>query len=206
MQLIGQLDSPYVRRVAISMRLLGRSFEHRNLSVFRDFETFRGINPLVKVPTLVTDEGTILVDSSIILDHLEDQQTSGRSLVPTDPAALLESRRLIGISLVALEKGVSLLYERTQRPERMQHPGWIERNRLQLNSACTLLERALNKVPGWLAGGDLMQADITVAVTWTFLSRRMQDDVQVSSFPALKAFSRRAEQQPAFQRYPFPAS
>ncbi len=53
MQLIGMLDSPYVRRVAILLKRLGLPFKHLPLSVFQDFDEFRQINPLVKAPTLL---------------------------------------------------------------------------------------------------------------------------------------------------------
>ena len=68
MQLIGMLDSPYVRRVAVSLQLLGLPFEHRSISVFRTFEQFQQINPVVKAPTLVCDDGTVLMDSTLIID------------------------------------------------------------------------------------------------------------------------------------------
>ena len=71
MQLIGMLDSPYVRRVAVSMKLMGIDFEHQSVSVFRQFDRFREINPVVKAPTLVCDDGTVLMDSTLILDYLE---------------------------------------------------------------------------------------------------------------------------------------
>ena len=67
MQLIGMLDSPYVRRAAISLRCMGLAFEHRSLSVFSHFEPFRAINPVVKAPSLVCDDGTVLMDSTLIL-------------------------------------------------------------------------------------------------------------------------------------------
>ncbi|WP_436015879.1 glutathione S-transferase N-terminal domain-containing protein [Phenylobacterium sp. LjRoot219] len=57
MRLIGNLNSPYVRRVAISLRLMGLPFEHEAVSVFRQFDAFAAINPVVKAPTFVTDEG-----------------------------------------------------------------------------------------------------------------------------------------------------
>ena len=71
MKLIGMLDSPYVRRVAISLQLLGLPFEHRSLSVFRTFDQFREINPVVKAPTVVFDDGEILMDSTLILEYAE---------------------------------------------------------------------------------------------------------------------------------------
>ncbi len=46
MQLIGMLDSPYVRRVAISLKLLGLPFEHRSISVFRQFGYERTPRPV----------------------------------------------------------------------------------------------------------------------------------------------------------------
>jgi glutathione S-transferase len=90
MQLIGMLDSPYVRRVAISLRLLDLPFEHRNISVFRGFEEIRALNPVVKVPTLVCDDGLVLTESGLILEHLED--LAGRSLWP---AGADEKRRAL---------------------------------------------------------------------------------------------------------------
>ena len=64
MILVGMLDSPYVRRCAVSMKLMGIPFEHRSLSVFRTFEQFRAINPVVKAPTLVCSDGAVLMDST----------------------------------------------------------------------------------------------------------------------------------------------
>ena len=86
MKLIGMLDSPYVRRVAISAKCLEVELEHDPVSVFRHFERFQQINPVVKAPTLVLDDGEVLIDSTLILDYA--QALSGRSLMPSDPARL----------------------------------------------------------------------------------------------------------------------
>ena len=60
MILIGMFDSPFVRRVAVSMQLVGKTFEHRNWSVGKDFERIREHNPVGRVPTLVLDDGEAL--------------------------------------------------------------------------------------------------------------------------------------------------
>ena len=104
MQLIGMLDSPYVRRVAISMKLMGLPFEHKPVSVFRHFDQFRQINPLVKAPTLVCDDGEILMDSTLILDYLDTLVTADRSLMPSEPFARRHALQNIGVALVAFEK------------------------------------------------------------------------------------------------------
>src|ERR1700722_9963946 len=97
MLLIWILDSPYVRRVAISLQLLGLGFEHRALSVFRTFDEFRAINPVVKAPTLVCDDGTVLMDSGLILDYA--QALAQRSLLPADLPRRTADLRLTGLAL-----------------------------------------------------------------------------------------------------------
>ena len=87
MQLIGMLDSPYVRRVAISLQLLGLPFEHRSISVFRTFDEFSRLNPVVKAPSLVCDDGEVLMDSTLIIDYAEILAAPRRSLMPSDTAA-----------------------------------------------------------------------------------------------------------------------
>jgi glutathione S-transferase len=82
MKLVGMLDSPYVRRVAISLQLLGLRFEHQPLSVFSTFEQFRDINPVVKAPTLIIEDGQVLMDSTLILQYAE-QLARPRTLMPT---------------------------------------------------------------------------------------------------------------------------
>src|SRR5580765_3790373 len=112
MILVGMLDSPYVRRCAVSMKLMGVPFEHRPLSVFRTFDAFAAINPVVKAPTLVCDDGTVLMDSTLILDHAEALAAPGRSLVPEGIDARLRALRVLGLALAACEKAVQIVYER----------------------------------------------------------------------------------------------
>src|SRR6202167_3570559 len=82
MILIGMFDSPFVRRVAVSMNLLEIPFEHRNWSVGKDFELIRQFNPLGRVPALVLADGESLIDSAAILDFLDDSVGPERALLP----------------------------------------------------------------------------------------------------------------------------
>ncbi len=72
MILVGQYDSPYVRRVAVSLRVLGFDYEHDRRSVFGDFESMRQTNPLARIPSLVFEDGEVLIDSAAILDWLDE--------------------------------------------------------------------------------------------------------------------------------------
>lgn len=75
-------DSPYVRRTGISLRLLGLDVVSREISVFGDYEEIRRVSPLVRVPTFVADDGTVLLDSTLIIEYGELIAGPARSLWP----------------------------------------------------------------------------------------------------------------------------
>ncbi|GAB6849353.1 glutathione S-transferase [Paraburkholderia sp. A1RI_3L] len=200
MQLIGMMDSPYVRRVAVSLAVLGIPFEHRSVSVFRHFDEFARVNPVVKAPTLVEDDGTLLIDSSLILDHLDHKVPAARRLMPEDPQARLAALRVIGFALAAMEKTIQIVYERNLRPAERQHEPWVERVQKQMHAAYDVLEPLVAACGNgaWLAGDRLMQPDITVAVAWRFTQFILPGAVDAGRYPALAAFSARAEALPEF--------
>lgn len=187
------LDSPYVRRVAVSLKFMGLPFTHEGVSVFRDFDTFAGINPVVKAPTLVLDDGTILMDSSLILDHLERIAAPERRLMPADLAGHARVQRLTGLALAACEKTVQIVYEHELRPAEKRHQPWIDRVRGQLLAAYRLLNAEIGSGHGWLVGPRATQADISAAVAWQFTRSMLGDTVQDSEYPALAALSARME-------------
>lgn len=194
MKLIGMLDSPYVRRVAICLKLLKIDFEHQSLSVFSTFEQFRQINPVVKAPTLITDDGQLLMDSTLIIDYLSHSAASGKRLMPEEPAARLRAYHLLGLALAACEKAVQIVYER-KRPLEKQHAPWTERVIGQLLAAFGALEAELAKpVPQDQFGN----AEVTIAVAWYFTQMMMPELLIAQDFPRLQAFCAEAEQRPEF--------
>lgn len=198
MLLVGMLDSPYVRRAAITGTLLGLEFEHRSLSVFRHMEAFRTINPLVKAPSLVTDDGTVLTDSALVIQHMED--AAGRSLRPREPAARVRDLSLDGIALVTADKAVGVEYER-KRPEAQRHAPWMERVVAQLETGLGLLDDAakdgrLGSDPG------LRPADIMATVAWGFCRFVIPEYVDENRWPALAAQAAACERLEVFRRWP----
>lgn len=198
MKLVGRLDSPYVRRVAVSLRLLGLPFEHEPLSVFRAFDAFRAINPVVKAPTLVCDDGVVLMDSTLILQYAE-ALARPRTLTPAHPKELERELRLIGLALAACEKTVQIVYERTQRPPEKLHQPWIDRVTGQLLAAYGELDAEVAKQAPPLAADLITQAGVTVATGWFFTQQMVPEVVPATRFPALSALSAHAERLPAFQ-------
>ena len=202
MQLIGMLDSPYVRRVAIALQLLGLKFEHKSLSVFRAFAQFQAINPVVKVPTLLCDDGTTLMDSGLILEYAHALAGPGRRLVPTDVAALQQCLHTEGLALAACEKSVQIVYERMLRPPAKQHEPWVSRITGQVLAAYGALESECAHRPLSATAGTIDRAGISVAVAWYFTQQMIADVVPAGNYPALQAFSANAEALAAFRAAP----
>jgi glutathione S-transferase len=198
MRLIGMLDSPYVRRVAISLKLMQLPFELDQLSVFRNYAEFEAINPMVKAPSLVTDDGVMLTDSTLILDHAERLAGPARSLMPPQGRARDDALHVIGLALAANEKAVQIVYERNLRPAEKQHQPWMERVRGQLLKGYAALENETARQQSWFGGGRLMQPDVALATSWRFSRTLIPDIVTDAQFPHLAAHSARAEALPAF--------
>ena len=197
MKLIGMLDSPYVRRVAISAKRLGIDLEQQSVSVFRTFEQFKQINPVVKAPTLVLDDGEVLMDSTLIIDYLEALAGPGRSLMPQSIEQRLRALRLIGLALAASEKSVQLYYERNLRPAEIQFQPWVERVEGQLAAAYSALERELEK-QALPSDGSIGQDGITLAVAWSFTNLVVPEQVDAEHFPRIAEFTAQAETLEAF--------
>lgn len=200
--LIGMMDSPYVRRVAISLRLMGIAHEHRKLSVFRNYAEFRAINPVVKAPTFVCADGTVLMDSTLILDYLEGLVAPEKRLMPAAGVPRREALRLVGLAMAACEKAVQIVYEFEQRPAEKRHAPWLERVTEQANAAYGELERAAAKATPWLQGDRFGAEDVAVAVAWRFGQYYNAECIPAARHPALVAYSARAEALPEFLETP----
>ena len=123
MILIGQYDSPFVRRVAIAMRLYGLAFEHRPWSTFGEGDRIAPYNPLRRVPTLVLDGGEALIESSAILDYLDELVGPERAMIAESGSARRRALKICALASGLGDKAVSLLYERILRKD--QSKIWV---------------------------------------------------------------------------------
>ena len=198
MFLIGQYDSPFVRRVAIAMRLYGIAFEHRPWSTFGDADKIAPYNPLRRVPTLVLDDGEALIESAMILDYLDDRVGPDKAMIARSGDTRRHHLRICALASGLGDKAVSLLYERVLRKDR-QLALWIDRCTAQISGVLAMLEteRAAVKTPYWF-GETIGHADIAVACVLRFVGEahpKLFDD----RYPALKAHSARCEALPPFR-------
>ena len=200
MKLIGLFDSPYVRRVAVSMRLQGFAFEHVALSVFRHIDEMKKINPLVKVPMLVLDDGEQLIESSFILDYLDGEVAADKRLVPAAGAARRKILQHCAIALIGAEKAVQLYYETALRPSEHTYRIWADRCTAQMHDAFAMLDSLLDSHPEspLFGGAPITQADITSAVALSFARYVHPTHFPADRYPRLERLSAYCEALPAF--------
>ena len=201
MLLVGQYDSPFVRRVAVSMHMLGLPFRHNTLSVFKDAEAMRIFNPLGRVPSLVLSGGPdnhqeVLIESGAILDHLDETVGPARALLPPAGVARRDALRMIAMATGGMDKAVAIVYERLLRPATARHQPWEARCQMQLSEALGYLEK--QPLAALLASGKTPQAAITAACLIGFLNLRVPDTFPAGRYPALEKLSAQAEALPAF--------
>jgi glutathione S-transferase len=191
--LVGQYDSPFVRRVAVSLRVLGFAYEHDTRSVFGDFDSMRATNPLGRIPSLVLDSGEVLIDSAAILDWLDQQVGPARALVPPSGVERRRALRRIALATGVVDKFGAAAYERIIRPAAFRWPEWIARCRTQGRSALA----ALAAEP-WPEDGPLDQAAITTACAIRYVLLVDGEEMPRGRYPALDALSARCEARPEF--------
>jgi glutathione S-transferase len=192
--LVGQYDSPYVRRVAVSLRVLGLEYKHDTRSVFADFDAMREINPLGLIPSLVLPDGEVLIDSAAILDWLDQTAGPGQAMVPPAGPERRRALRLIALATGAIDKVGAAAYERIIRPAALRWPEWMERCRTQGAGAIATLG-----AESWPDGAPLDQAQITTTCMVRYVQMADPELLPPGRHPTLDALSERCEALPEFR-------
>ena len=208
MRLIGIFLSPFVRRVAVSLKILELPFELEEVFVFGEPDVVRRYNPLVRIPVLVLDDGENLVESGAILDEIDHMVSPGRRLTPSDGPQRRRVLQTAAIALACAEKAQWAFYEDRVRPPEKVHAPWIDHNDGQVLGGFEHLNTAAAKIDGdgWLAGTrDISQADVTTTAAFTFAKIARPNLKLAERFPELARFADRCEALPAFVKTPFPA-
>lgn len=198
MILIGQYDSPFVRRVGIALTLYELDFEHWPWSIFGDADKLQAYNPLIRVPTLVLDKGEALIESHIILDYLDGLVPPQRRMFPIAEPARHQALRIAALATGLGDKAVSLFYEKRLHNE--VSDVWVKRCRSQIAAVLSVLEkeRAERKTDYWF-GTEGGHADIAVACVLRFVKDVHPDLFDVKAYPALERHAALLEALPAFK-------
>lgn len=196
MILVGQYDSPYVRRVAIALHRYAIPFARNPISVFTDAKDMARINPLVRIPSLVLDSGEILIDSGAILDHLDEAAGPSRALIPREGAERRQILQVVALATGAIDKAGAIVYERHFHKPECVNPDWVARCMSQLGGALRVLEDRLGA--DWFVGSRLTHADVAVGSLLGYLGLRLEGALDQRWLPKLATFSQRCEALPEF--------
>ena len=105
MKLLGGFLSPYVRRTAVSLNAMGLAYDSEKVPVWDEPEAVRKHNPLVRIPTLVLDDGDVLVESYAILDAL-DEMAGDKRLIPASGPERRKVMKVTAVGVGAIDKTV----------------------------------------------------------------------------------------------------
>lgn len=209
MKLIGNYLSPFTRRVAISLAALEIPFELEELSPFNKPETVREHNPLVRIPTLVMDDGEALFESHVILDAIDQLVRPEKSLTPSKGKERRQVMKVTAVGTGSCDKAVWAFYEGRFHPPEKVHQPWIDHNEKQVLGGLAYLDTLAEPVvrDGWIAGTQkISQADITSTVAYSFVNAVRPDLGVADKVPQLAKFAERCEAISIFQEARVPKS
>lgn len=196
MILVGQYDSPFVRRVAITLHLYGLPFERNPISVFSDAAEMARINPLVRIPSLVLDDGEVLVESGAILDYLDELVGPEQALTARFGQARRRMLQVMAVATGTIDKAGAAVYERHFHPGDKVNLEWVARLKRQVDGGLRWLEERLGG--DWFFDDKLSQADITTGALLGYLNLRFQEALHEGRYAKLEALSKRCEMLPSF--------
>jgi len=169
MILYGRNLSPFVRRVAIWCGLQGRKIERREITVAGDdFEEIKKHNPVARVPILILDDGTHLIESFAICDYLDETAPNGTRLIPDSGAARMDCLQRLALAQSTAEKSVAMVYERNRRPEEFHWRDWQQRVAGQVQGGLAELDRVVPD-EGWSGGSGPDGGDIAAICAYQFV-------------------------------------
>ncbi len=150
--------SPYVRKVTVTLIETGLEDRVERIPTNpHDPETdIATVNPLGKIPALITDDGEVLVDSPVICEYL-DSLHDGAKLFPASGAPRWRALRLLALGDGMTDAGV-LRRAESRRPEAFQYDKWADRQNTVIGRAMDALEGELERLDGPLTIGHIAVA------------------------------------------------
>ncbi len=196
MILVGQYDSPVTRRIGITLHHYGLPFTRDTRSVFSNAAEIATITPLIRIPALILDDGEVLIDSSAIIDHLDEMVGPERALIPRAGDQRRRVMQATALAIGCFEKAGVLVYERYFHPAEHVSHVWEDRCFGQLSAGLADLERRCDAP--WLCGDAFSHADIMIACAIGYMNLRLQKGFPPGRYPKLEALAAACEALPAF--------
>jgi glutathione S-transferase len=196
MILVGQYDSPFVRRVAVTLHHYHMPFERNALSVFQNAKAMQKLNPLVRVPALILESGDVLIDSSAIVDHLDEVAGGARSLTPAHGPQRRKVLQAAAMATGVVDKAGSVVYERYWHKGKTVSEDWVIRCLGQAKGGLEHLEHQCGAP--WFIDSHMTQADVMIGCMLGYLKLRLPEAFPAGKYPRLHSLSIHCEMREEF--------
>ena len=196
MILIGQYDSPFVRRVAVTLHHYHMPFTRNPLSIFGDAKTVQEINPLIRVPALILESGETLIDSGAIIDCLDEMAGPARALTPAHGPMRRKVLQIVALATGTAEKAVATFFERHFHSDKAISRDWETRLLSQITATLERLEKDCGTP--WYIDNTMTQADVAVGCMLSHMKLRVPEAFPANKYPKLHALSLHCEMRDAF--------
>jgi glutathione S-transferase len=196
--LIGSLTSPYVRKVRIALAEKKVEYDFKLEDVWAKETHISEINPLMKVPCLIFEDGFVVIDSRVIVEHV-DAISPIAKLIPPNGREKTEVKTLEALADGILDACVSNRLEQTwvHRADSERCQAWIDRNFLRVHQSLTFLEKKLGDKT-YFFGTAISLADISVGCALGYLDSRFSEFNWRLNCPQLTSFYARLSERTSF--------
>ena len=195
MKLIGTLTSPFARKVRVALAEKKIEVEFVLDSPWVPGNRVAEHNPLGKIPVLVLDDESVLFDSRVIVEHL-DQLTPNNRLLPAGHRERTEVKRWEALADGIAEAAATIFLER-KRPPALQDPSWIARHEEKLTRGLEYMSEELGEAP-FCAGTIFSLADVAVGCALGYLAFRFPGIDWRGQHPNLGRLYEKLMQRPSF--------
>ncbi|MFA9215943.1 MAG: glutathione S-transferase family protein [Sphingomonadaceae bacterium] len=183
MKLIGSLTSPYVRKVRVVLAEKKLDYQFELEDVWSPTTAIQNLNPLGKVPSLVLEDGTVLIDSRVMVEYL-DTLTPVCKLLPPNGRDRADIKCWEALADGLLDAAILIRLERTQRPPALQSADWIARQQRKVTLGLAALAERLGEQP-YCAGIHYSLADVAVGCALGWLTFRFPEIEWRTAHPQL---------------------
>jgi len=174
--------SPYSAKVRMAAHYCGLDIESVKTDTNAEGHDLVDTNPLGKIPTLVTDEGTAVYDSRAIMQYLDRQ--SGKKLYPRNAAKRTEAEVLEALCDGICDALLLTVYEHRLRPEEKVHQDWLDRQWRKVERGLDHLNANLPRTTKSLHGGHFALAALIGYLALRFDGKWERGRSKLKNWPA----------------------
>jgi glutathione S-transferase len=149
------------------------------------------VNPLIRVPALILETGETLIDSSAIIDTLDEMAGPARALTPAHGPERRKVMQAVVLATGTAEKVVALFFERLFHSDKHINHEFEKRMMSQITAALEKLERDCGSP--WFFDSKMTQADITIGCMISHMKMRVPEAFPLNKYPKLHSLALHCE-------------